>query len=70
MHYGNADEVRGFAGFNASWFTTATIADAVVAKELASREEMTAIGEAWREWGEQPDAFFAGFWCEAIGWVE
>jgi SAM-dependent methyltransferase len=25
---------------------------------------------AWTEWGSQPGAFLARFWCEAIGWAE
>jgi SAM-dependent methyltransferase len=25
---------------------------------------------AWTDWGAQPGAFLARFWCEAIGWAE
>jgi hypothetical protein len=26
------------------------------------------LAAAWREWGQQPDAFLARAWCEAVGW--
>lgn len=24
----------------------------------------------WTAWGEDPGAFVARFWCEAVGWVD
>jgi SAM-dependent methyltransferase len=69
VHHGTADEVRGFAGFNASWFSTPAIVDEVVRRGWASRDELAATERAWREWGEDPGAFFAGFWCEALAWA-
>ena len=64
------EEVRGFASFNASWFTTPGIVERVVENGWASRAELAAMSEAWLDWGEEPGAFFAGFWCEAIGWAD
>jgi SAM-dependent methyltransferase len=29
-----------------------------------------AMVEDLRAWGERPDAFYAGLWCEAIAWVD
>jgi len=69
-HHGTPDEVRGFASFTARWFSTSTLTDPVVARGWATPEELTATHDAWLAWGEQPGAFFAGFWCEAIGWAD
>lgn len=35
---------------------------------LADAEDLKSISEAYREWGNNPDAFFADAWCEAVGW--
>jgi ubiquinone/menaquinone biosynthesis C-methylase UbiE len=32
----------------------------------ATREEMSAIADAWQRWGQHPGAFAARFWCQAI----
>ena len=69
VHHGTPDEVSSYAAFTASWFTTHAMVDAAVAHGWATPAELAAIGEEWLAWGRQPGAFFAGFWCEAIGWV-
>ena len=68
--HGTDEEVRGFAGFNASWFETPAIVERVVANGWASADEVRATAQAWRAWGERPGAFFAGFWCEALGFLD
>lgn len=40
----------------------------VGARGLASREETAAMAAAWREWGASPGAYWATFWCQALGW--
>ena len=42
----------------------------VVEQGLATAEEMTTIGAAWRAWGTQPGAITTGWWFEAVGWAE
>jgi ubiquinone/menaquinone biosynthesis C-methylase UbiE len=37
---------------------------------LAEQETVEQICAAWQTWGNDPEAFFAKAWCEAIGWVE
>jgi SAM-dependent methyltransferase len=69
-HHGTEEEARGFASFNASWFTTPQIIERVVANGWATRSELADIRDAWLAWGAEPGAFFAGFWIEAIGWVD
>jgi ubiquinone/menaquinone biosynthesis C-methylase UbiE len=46
-----------------------TIADAL-ARGFTNPEEVAGFGDRWRAWGDDPDAFYAVTWCEAIGWVE
>ena len=40
-----------------------------VANGWATREQMLEIAAAWRAWGEDPGAFFAAFWCQAVAWA-
>jgi SAM-dependent methyltransferase len=35
-----------------------------------ARAEVGAFIEAFRKWGEHPDAFWASTWCEVVGWVD
>ena len=70
VHHGTAEEVHGFADFNASWFTTPAIAETVVERGWSTSDELAEISSAWRLWGACDGAFFAGFWCEALGWVD
>ena len=70
VSHGTPDAVRGFAAFNASWFARPEIVEAVIGRGWASADEMATTADAWSHWGERPGAFFAGFWCEALGWAE
>jgi len=70
FHHGDPAETKALADFNVSWFTTPEVVQRVVAQGWATAEEMAQMSAAWRDWGEQPGAFFAGFWCEAIGWAD
>ncbi|MGY0230304.1 methyltransferase domain-containing protein [Longispora urticae] len=68
-HHGTPDEVRGIGEFTASLFGYPASALRMVTEGSATREEMAEIQEAWRAWGEEPGAFLARFWCEAVGWA-
>jgi hypothetical protein len=37
---------------------------------LMERSELDKAIAAWQEWGNQPDAFWARSWCEAVGWKQ
>jgi len=67
--HGSADEVASFAGFNRSWFTNESIVDSLVRRGVTTPARMAEIAAAWAAWGEEPGAFFAAFWCEAVAWV-
>jgi SAM-dependent methyltransferase len=68
--HGDPEETAAFARFNATWFTTPEIVERVTRRRWATADEMAQMSAAWQEWGRDPGAFFAGFWCEAIGWAD
>jgi SAM-dependent methyltransferase len=70
VHHGTVDEVRGVSAFTASHFRYPAAVDRAVAEGWATAEELEEMSRAWTAWGEQPGAFLARFWCEAIGWAE
>ena len=35
---------------------------------LANAGDLTEMSMAWEKWADNPDAFFADAWCEAVGW--
>lgn len=69
FHQGDPAETKALADFNASWYTAPEIVEQVVAQGLANADQMVAMIAAWTAWGQHPGAFFAGLWCEAVGWA-
>lgn len=69
-HHGTVDEVSGVSSFTASLFRYPAAVDRAVAEGWATAAELEEMSLAWTAWGEQPGAFLARFWCEAIGWAE
>jgi ubiquinone/menaquinone biosynthesis C-methylase UbiE len=69
MHYGTPDLVREFAESSATAFESPRYARAVDAG-WTTTEELAAIAQTWRAWGEEPGAFLVRLWCEAVGWVD
>lgn len=69
-HHGTADEVYGVGSFTASLFRYPAAVNRAVAEGWATAEELEEMSLAWTAWGEQPGAFLARFWCEAIGWAD
>jgi len=64
-----SQEVTRFMGeFEAQRYGARAFIDYVTALGISTREEMEAISGAWRAWGEAPGAFWARFWCSAVGW--
>lgn len=41
----------------------------MLAEGWTTEEELARIRAAWTPWGEDPAAFVARFWCEALGWA-
>lgn len=51
----------------AAYFAAPELVAHVTAMGWATRPEMARASDAWREWGRNPGAFWARFWCEAVG---
>ena len=65
--HGTAESVRHIVG-NGDSYIAGPFADQVIALGWLDRAEVDRIREAWKAWGENPDAFWARTWCEAVGW--
>ena len=64
---GDATIVRMNGAFWANYFTQAPFVEYALALGLTTAGEMAAISEAWKRWGNDPGAFRASFWCQAVG---
>jgi hypothetical protein len=67
IHHGDDEQARGFGTFTASLFGYPSTVELAVTQGWATAEELDEMTRAWTEWGEQPGAFVARFWCEAVG---
>lgn len=65
--YGTNAAVRQTGAFWASYFEAPELAVQMVDARLCDRDGLRAISAAWRRWASQPGAFWATFWCEALG---
>jgi ubiquinone/menaquinone biosynthesis C-methylase UbiE len=63
---GDANITALNGAFWANYYQQEPLIAYAVALRLTTREEMAAISEAWRHWGNDPGAFAARFWCQAV----
>jgi ubiquinone/menaquinone biosynthesis C-methylase UbiE len=66
--YGTPEETRKMGAAVAELLSQPQIVGVVIEKGLATAEELGAISQAFRVWGDHPDAFCARARCEAVGW--
>jgi len=69
MHHGTAEETRGVGAAHASLFRFPIQIERAISHGWATAQEMEQMNQAWLEWGEEPGAFLARFWCEAIAFA-
>jgi SAM-dependent methyltransferase len=69
IHHGSAAEVREIAALHASLFGYPATVERAVSHGWAGTQEMAEMSQAWLAWGEEPGAFLARFWCEAVAWA-
>jgi ubiquinone/menaquinone biosynthesis C-methylase UbiE len=63
-----SDEATRFMGeFEAQRYAAPAYVDYVCAFGISTGDELRAISEAWRRWGSHPGAYWARFWCQAVG---
>ena len=70
ISYGTQDLVSSFGRGRAhdsadDWYVSAAIRE-----NLATRDELNAIREAWLTWAESPASYAAFTWCRALGWKD
>jgi SAM-dependent methyltransferase len=68
ISYGTADSVGQFGRQRAAECGSPDFVDPVLAHGLAGRETLAAMADAWNRWREEPGAFLAFAWCNALGW--
>jgi len=68
--YGDLERTRWFAEFAVGLFSAPDMAKVIVDEGWAKPDELDALLDALREWGELPDAFAAWLYCGALGWVD
>jgi SAM-dependent methyltransferase len=66
--YGDLERTRWFAEFAVGLFGAQSMSEVIVKEGWATRAELDAMLDAFREWGELPDAFAAWLYCGALGW--
>jgi SAM-dependent methyltransferase len=62
-------DVEGRAWWGAMWadrVRLSSFADKALAYELATRDELDSLGDAWIQWAGKPDGFFAAMSVEVI----
>ena len=65
--FASDDERAWWGGLWADRVTTTSLADRAVELDLATRDDLDAMGAAWRTWAATPDAWFAVLHGEVIG---
>ncbi len=66
---GDVTSVKWDGEWNARYFEAEPMIAQVESRGWATREQMREIAAAWRAWGDDPGAFSAAFWCQALGWA-
>jgi len=67
VHHGTPDEVAGVGTFTASLMSGQR--EQIVELNIATGAEVDEMERAWKVWSEEPGAFLARFWIEAVGWA-
>jgi ubiquinone/menaquinone biosynthesis C-methylase UbiE len=66
-HFGTPQKVQGVSMFFGHLLMQPDFTSVVEGQGWATQADLGAMSNAFREWGEQPDAFYARARCEAIG---
>lgn len=66
---GTPDATRATGDFWAAYYAAPDFVAHVTAMGWATEAELSEASRAWHDWGRHPGAFWARFWCEAVGSV-
>ena len=68
---GGADGEASVTAYNGAFWANYHRQEPLVAYAealgLGSRQELAAVADAWERWAQDPGAFAARFWCQAVG---
>jgi ubiquinone/menaquinone biosynthesis C-methylase UbiE len=64
---GDAESVRRTGIFWATYYRAPELKDYAIDLALATEAQLDAMSDAWLRWSESPGAFWARFWCQAVG---
>lgn len=65
---GTAEAARRTGEREAQYYAAPEFVDYAVASGVTTHEELRAVSDAWHTWSQHPAAFWARFWCQAVGW--
>jgi ubiquinone/menaquinone biosynthesis C-methylase UbiE len=68
--YGTLEEMQSIANAFAAVTRKSWYAEQIVARGWAGEAELETMAEHLRQWGSDPDAFFAEALCEVVAWRE
>ena len=66
--YGTPEATRFFAAAFVRGLNNPALGEFAAQSNLADRERLERMREAWKRWGEQPDSLHAAAYGEAVGW--
>jgi hypothetical protein len=66
--YGTAEAVESFGQARAEECGDTWYRRSATKHGLATASDIDAMGRAWLEWSQSPDAYLAFAWCRAVGW--
>lgn len=52
----------------ASYVSSPPFVEHATSLDLTTEAELAEMAAAWRAWGAHPGAYWATFWCQAVGW--
>jgi ubiquinone/menaquinone biosynthesis C-methylase UbiE len=85
LHQAGFTKTQGFAVANCdatsestartgAWWASYTespqMAERATSLAVSDARELSGIAAAWRAWAAHPGAYWATFWCQALGWAE
>ena len=66
---GDAESARRTGAFWSAYYRAPELREYALELGLATEVKLNAMSEAWLRWSESPGAFWARFWCQAVGWA-
>ena len=67
MAIGDTTSAEREGEFSARYFEAPELGRRITAAGWATSADLEASAQAWRAWGASPGAYWARFWCEAVG---